>query len=114
MDNRTRAWLYDILSAIQESNTYLKDEERNHKKYPDNLCIRRALERNMEIVGLALKNILDYLPTLKISNSEKIIDISQRLTNIDDPISDAIMKVALFEYFPKLKDEIHLMIIQSD
>lgn len=67
----------------------------------------------MEIVGLSLKNILNYLPSLNISNSEKIIDICQRLANVDDPVSEEIMKVALFEYFPKLKDDIHLMIIQS-
>jgi uncharacterized protein with HEPN domain len=113
MDNRTRAWLYDILSAIQESNTFLEDEDRNQKNYPVNFCIKKALERNMEIVGLSLKNILNYLPSLNISNSEKIIDICQRLANVDDPVSEEIMKVALFEYFPKLKDDIHLMIIQS-
>lgn len=105
--------MYDILSAIQESNTYLEDEERIHKNYPTSFCIKKALERNMEIVGLALNNILDYQPALTISSSGKIIDISERLANVDDPVSEEIMKVALFEYFPKLKDEIHLIIIQS-
>ena len=113
MDNRTRAWLYDILSAIQESNTYLAEEEKKHKIYPVNLCVKRALERNLEIIGGSLQNILNYLPEMKVSNSEKIIDITRRLSDIDDPVSEEILKNAIFTYLPKLKDEIHLMIIQS-
>jgi uncharacterized protein with HEPN domain len=114
MDDRTRAWLYDILSSIQDTNSYLDEGNKDYAHFPLNLQVKKAFERNLEIIGQALQRLLEYLPDTRLSNAEKIIDISHRITDLDDALSDEIIKNTVLEYLPKLRDEIHLLIIQSN
>lgn len=113
MDDRTKAWLYDILSAIQDTDSFLEDNTKNYHNFSINLCVKRALERNLEIIGIALQNLMNYLPELKFSHADMIIDTASRIRSSDDPVSKEILKNIIIKYLPKLRDELHLMIIQS-
>ncbi len=47
MDNDIKAWLYDILNAIAEIESFFNNEPKEFAKYQNDLRTRRAVERNM-------------------------------------------------------------------
>ena len=49
MDNEIKAWLYDILNAIMEIDSFFIDIPKEFSTYKDDLRTRRAIERNIEI-----------------------------------------------------------------
>ena len=51
MDNEIKAWLYDILNAITEINSFFDDGTMQFLKYQKDLRTKRAVERNVEIIG---------------------------------------------------------------
>ncbi len=53
MDKRIKAWLLDISNAIQEIEMDLPSE-KNFFLYQQNRTAKRAIERNLEIIGEAM------------------------------------------------------------
>ena len=54
MDHEIKTWLYDILNAIMEIDSFFIDIPKNFSTYQKDLRTRRAVERNIEIIGEAL------------------------------------------------------------
>jgi uncharacterized protein with HEPN domain len=57
MDNNIKTWLYDILSSINEIESYFIDLPKEFKVYENDLRTKRAVERNIEIIGEAMNRI---------------------------------------------------------
>ena len=55
MDN-TNKHLQDILTAIEEIDSFFGAEPKLFNEFAENLCLRRAVERNIEVIGEAPKN----------------------------------------------------------
>lgn len=51
MDNDVKAWLYDMLNAIIEIESFLADRPKEFANYQNDLRTKRAIERNIEIIG---------------------------------------------------------------
>ena len=58
MDIEIKSWLYDILNAINEIDSFLADTSKEFTAYQNDLRTRRAVERNIEIIGEAMNRIL--------------------------------------------------------
>ena len=54
MDNDIKVWLYDILNSIMEIESFFNDSTKEFSKYQNDLRTKRAVERNIEIIGEAL------------------------------------------------------------
>ena len=54
MDERILKWLFDIKLTIEEIDSYFEGSEMNFLIYKNNLMLRRAVERDLEIIGEAL------------------------------------------------------------
>lgn len=54
MDSSINIWLYDILTAINEIDTFFIDTPRDFTFYKNDLRTKRAIERNIEIIGEAM------------------------------------------------------------
>ncbi len=52
-------WLYDIKIAIDEIDGYFKNSQKDFFIYKENLMMKRAIERNLEIIGEATNRILN-------------------------------------------------------
>ena len=72
MDERILKWLYDIKLCIDEIDSFFKEEEKDFFKYKNNVMLKRAVERNLEIIGEAVNRIItrDNSFTDKISNDD--------------------------------------------
>ncbi len=73
MDKNVKVWLYDILNAIIEIESYFDGSHEDSIRFTEDLRTTRAVERNLEIIGEALNRILKQSGEIKISNSRKII-----------------------------------------
>ncbi|MDC2706735.1 DUF86 domain-containing protein [Bacteroides ovatus] len=58
MDDLTKKHLQDILTAIEEVESFFGNAPKVYDDFYSNLCLRRAIERNIEIIGEAMNRIL--------------------------------------------------------
>jgi uncharacterized protein with HEPN domain len=105
MDNEIKTWLKDIEQAIQEINSFIP-EIKNFKDFQKDLKTRRAVERNIEIIGEAMTRILKSEPNIKISDTRKIVDTRNRIIHGYDSVSEDILWVIITRNLPTLNKEI--------
>ena len=53
MENKIKAWLFDILIAILEIDSFFIGSNKEFSTYKNDLRTRRVIERNIEIIGEA-------------------------------------------------------------
>ena len=74
MDDLIKKHLQDILTAVEEIESFFDDKPKLFEDFYSNLCLRRAIERNIEIIGEAMNRILKTDRNIAITNSRKIVD----------------------------------------
>ncbi len=58
MDKRVLKWLYDVKVSIDEIDSYFINERMDFFEYKKNYMRKRAVERNLEIIGEAINRII--------------------------------------------------------
>lgn len=111
MDNYINAWLFDIKSSIEEIESYFPNGKVFHY-YQEDLKTKRAVERNIEIIGEAMSRILKTYPQIHISNSRKIVDARNKIIHGYDEISDDVVWGIVVNHLPTLKAEIENLLPQ--
>ena len=110
MDNSIKTWLYDILNSINEIESYFVDTPKIFEMYQNDLRTKRAIERNIEIIGEAMSRILKENNSIEISNSRKIVDVRNRIIHGYDSVSDDVIWGIVIKNLPVLKTEVsHLL-----
>jgi len=105
MDNKIQKFLFDIATAMGSIENYLGDK-RDFNVYKDNKMLRRAVERELEIIGEALNYIDKIDPNIEISSKRQIIGLRNRVIHGYDKIDDEIIWGTIMKYLPILKAEI--------
>ncbi len=106
MDNKINTWLFDINSAISEIEEFFEDGKKVFEKYKQDIKTKRAVERNIEIIGEAVKRILDKDSKIELTNARKIVDARNRIIHGYDTISDDVIWGIIIRHLPKLKIEV--------
>lgn len=106
MDNNIKIWLYDILSSINEVESYYIDTPKIFEVYQNDLRTKRAVERNIEIIGEAMNRILKLESEIVISNSRKIVDVRNRIIHGYDSVSDDVIWGIVIRNLPVLQKEV--------
>ena len=106
MDNEIKTWLFDIIQSINEIESYFEDSTKNFAHYITDLRTKRAVERNIEIIGEAVNRILKKDKHFKLENAEKIIGTRNRIAHGYDKISDSLIWSIIINHLPKLKKEV--------
>jgi uncharacterized protein with HEPN domain len=110
MDIEIRTWPYDILSAINEITSFFGDTPKDFTTYQNDIRTKRAVERNIEIIGEAMNRVLDKDRTIKFSNARKIVNTRNRIIHRYDTVSDDIIWSIIIKHIPILKIEIQKML----
>lgn len=105
MDIDIKTWLYDILNAVNEIDSFFVDRPKTFVAYQNDLRTRRAVERNIEIIGEALNRLLNRDSAIQLSNSRKIVDTRNRIIHGYDSVSDDIIWSIVINHLPILKAE---------
>ncbi|MES2587859.1 MAG: HepT-like ribonuclease domain-containing protein [Bacteroidota bacterium] len=111
MNNNIKTCLYDILNGIIEIESYFDEGfTKEFNLYQNDLKTKRAIERNIEIIGEAMNIILQSGEEISISNSRKIVDARNRIIQGYDTVSDDLIWGILVKHLPILKSEIEKLL----
>lgn len=101
--------------AIDEIDSYFENEQKDFFKYRNNLMLKRAVERDLEIIGEAINRIItrDKDFETKITNARAIIGLRNQVIHAYDNISDENIWSILINHLPKLKSEIDNLIVEQ-
>jgi len=110
MDIEIRTWLYDMLNAIHEIDSFFANQPKDFPTFQNDLRTKRAVERNLEIIGEAMSRILRKDDTILLSHSRNIVDTRNRIIHGYDNVSDDIIWSIVINYLPKLKSEIEILL----
>ncbi len=105
MDIRIQSWLHDIRKSIDEIFLFL-GERRDFKSYLADIKTKKAVERNLEIIGEAVYRILKVDNEFELENAKNIIGTRNRIIHSYDNISDEIIWTIISRELPQLKIQI--------
>ncbi len=71
MDHEIKTWLYDIFQAIEEIDGYFVDTPRSYSFFLSDRKTKRAIERNIEIIGEAVNRIIRKDKEFYLENAQK-------------------------------------------
>ncbi len=106
MDDLIKKHLQDILTAIQEIESFFGDKPKLFDDFYSDLCLRRAIERDIEIIGEAMNRISKTDRNIAITNSRKIVDARNYIIHGYDSLSADILWSMVINHLPKLKKEV--------
>lgn len=106
MDNEIKTWLFDIIQSINEIDGYYSEKPKRFDEYKSDVRTKRAIERNLEIIGEAANRILRKDKSFVLENSEKIIGTRNRIIHGYDKISDDLIWSIVINHLPKLKEQV--------
>ncbi len=109
MKREIKKYLFDIQTSIDSINDFLGGD-RNFIKYQENKLLRRAVEREIEIIGEAMSKILSLDPSVNIQSSRKIVDTRNWVIHGYDKVDDVIIWGIVIIHLPILRDEIKLLL----
>jgi uncharacterized protein with HEPN domain len=105
MDNEIKKYLFDIQESIDSIENFLGNK-RDFNIYMADKMLRRAVEREFEIIGEAMSKIKKLDSTIEITSKRQIIDMRNRVIHGYDKIDDEIIWGTIVRHLPILKIEI--------
>jgi len=105
MKREIKKYLFDIKISIDSINEYL-GETKDFNEYQKNKLLRRAIEREIEIIGEAVNHMLSIDPDIRIENARRIVDTRNWVIHGYDKVDDTIMWGIIMNHLPKLRSEI--------
>ena len=109
MEKEVKVWLTDIKQAISEINQFLPNK-KIFQEFQNDLKTKRAIERNIEIIGEAVNRILKLKSDFQITNARKIVDTRNRISHGYDSVSDEIIWSIIVRDISNLEKEIDLLL----
>ncbi len=109
MELEIKTWLQDIDRSIEEIYSFLPSK-RNFFEFQNDLKTKKAIERNLEIIGEALNRVLKERPDIKISDSRKIVDTRNRIIHGYDSVTEDVIWLIVIKYLPILKVEVQKLL----
>ena len=109
MDDDIKKYLFDIKESIISIENFL-GEKRDFNVYMGNKMLRRAIEREFEIIGEAMSKINKIDSKIKITSKNQIIGMRNRVIHGYDKIDNGIIWGTIVRHLPVLKNEIYYLL----
>ena len=110
MDNEIKTWLYDIFQSIIEIEGFYENKPKIFNDYSTDIKTKRAIERDLEIIGEAVGRILKKDKNFHLNNADRIIGTRNRIIHGYDKISDELIWSIVINQLPLLKEEIAVLL----
>lgn len=105
MDFRIKTLLLDILQCIDEIYIFLGDQ-KDFLAYRADLKTKKAIERNIGIIGEAVNRILKVDNNFQLKNAKNIIGTRNRIIHSYDNISDEVIWTIISRELKDLKTQV--------
>jgi len=106
MEQEIGKYLLDMLNSILEIESFVNVTEISFFDYQKDLKTKRAVERNLEIIGEVMDRILKKRPEFPIQNAKKMVQFRNFVIHAYDSITDENVWGILVKHLPILKKEI--------
>ncbi|MCW5908993.1 MAG: DUF86 domain-containing protein [Chitinophagales bacterium] len=105
MDESIKKYLYDIKVSIESINEYLLNK-RSFTEYEQNKLLRRAIERELEIIGEATVRIKAIDSNFRITEIAAIKALRNRIAHEYDGIDNNRIWTVVNNHLPLLLKEV--------
>lgn len=102
--------LTDILVCVSSIDDHLEGR-RIFDEYIRNKTKRRAVERELEIIGEAVNKLLRINPNINISYSRQIVDLRNKVIHAYDNVNDTVIWSVVMNHLPILKSEAEQLMV---
>lgn len=109
MNPKALKYILDIESIILELEQIKSRVNNNFNLFQKDFVIKRASERDLEIIGEAIKKLIKLEPTINISGTKNIIGLRNLIIHSYDSVEDEIIWGIIIKDIPILKAEIELI-----
>lgn len=106
MDRKVLKYLHDILNSIEEIELFMSQRPKEYRVFCEDMMFRRAVERNIEIMGEAMNQALKHAPDLPITSARKIVDTRNFVIHAYDSLRPDILWAIAIRHIPVLKADI--------
>lgn len=113
MQPKALKYLLDLESLIRELETFKDLVGNDFFRFQNQPVVKRAVERDLEIIGEAVRALLALDPGVSISSSRKIIGLRNLLAHAYDGVEDELIWAILQKDIPQLKREVAQLLAQG-
>ena len=109
MDSYVRDLLSDIVRSIDEINEFSDGlTSVDFKLYLSNKMMRRAIERDLIIIGEAMHDIVkvDHTRVMRIKNSKRVIELRNDVVHSYDDLANEKIWQFIWTELPYLRKEV--------
>jgi uncharacterized protein with HEPN domain len=110
MNEKVLKCLYDIKFSIAEIDSFFAGRVKRFDEYSTDIILKRAVERNLEIIGEAVNRIIKEDPEFPINNAKRIVGLRNQIIHGYDSVSDENIWGIVINHIPKLKEEVNRLI----
>lgn len=103
--DKTKKYLFDIQSSIIKIDSYV-GEPKVYDQFANNRMLQDAVERNLEIIGEAINQLLRINPAIPISNARRIVDARNKIIHGYDTLEPVNIWAIIINHLPILKQEV--------
>jgi len=111
MDLQEKKLLTDIKIAAESIDEHL-DFRRDFEMYKTSKTRRRAVERELEIIGEAMNNLLKINPSVQLSYTRVAVDLRNRIIHAYDNVNNIIIWNIILTDIPILLKEVTQLVDQ--
>ncbi|MBU2650095.1 MAG: DUF86 domain-containing protein [Bacteroidetes bacterium] len=105
MNDQLKKYLFDIKEAILSIESYFQGKKQ-FDIYSKEKMLRRAVERELEIIGEAINRLDRIDSSIEISGKNQIIGMRNRVIHGYDKVDDEIIWGIIIKNLPVLKKKV--------
>lgn len=106
MQPKLLKYILDIESVIEEIESIKRQTHNSFDQFNDDIILQRATERNLEIIGEAVKNLIEIKPDAQITSARNIIGLRNIISHAYDSIEAELLWGIIQKNIPILSKEI--------
>jgi len=110
MSDEEKKLLTDVKNAIEGIAIHLQNIS-SFSEFKSNYTAKRAVERELMIVGEAISDLLKINPHISISNTRKIVALRNIIAHEYDMVQDDNIWLIVIKHLPMLKTEVESLLL---
>lgn len=110
MDNYTQKYLEDVLTACKEVSSFFENQPKLFESFKDDTLRQRAVERNVEIMGEAINQMLKRNPDVALTNAKAIVSTRNRVIHGYDSVTPEFLWSLIIKHIPLLQQEVETLL----
>lgn len=99
--------ILDIQSVMLEIESVKIKTNNNFNSFKSDILLQRAVERDLEIIGEAIRKIIEIDPNISISSAKLIIGLRNIISHAYDSVEPEMIWGIIQNNIPELAEEIN-------